>query len=358
MVTVLMAVYNAESFLREAIESILNQSFQDYEFVIVNDGSTDASAKIIASYRDTRIRCITNDRNIKLCRSLAKGVSLARGRFVARMDADDIAYPNRLERQVSAMLADPALNLLGTAVRWIDSAGTPIRRPSLVVDPVEIKWKMFFRNCFNHPTVMFRKSALQVAELNYGVIPFEVNQFITEPLDGIGDEDYLLFGLLTLAGKVGNLDETLLDYRLHGTSLTSIHAVEQSAQARRIGHALAQIYLKSSTDCSSPESRATSTSAGIDEQLTTSLLDKIAKKLKESYADTRDRQKIASLNFLYQAMLTCDSTPLWKRIIVGVRMVFGSLRVGRHDYIHVLGYVIGSQAIVTIKQKINSAYRR
>lgn len=119
-VTVLMAAYNAERFLPAAIDSILNQSFSEFELLIINDGSTDASGDIISSYRDDRIRCVTNEKNLNLCLSLAKGVMLARGDFIARMDADDIAHPTRLEKQLTAMWAQPDLDLLGTNVRWID----------------------------------------------------------------------------------------------------------------------------------------------------------------------------------------------------------------------------------------------
>src|SRR5659263_168424 len=99
-VTVLMAVYNGERYLREAIESILGQSFADFEFFIVNDGCTDSSRDIILSYRDPRIRLIDNQENIGLTKSLNIGLSLASGEYVARQDADDISYPTRIEKQI------------------------------------------------------------------------------------------------------------------------------------------------------------------------------------------------------------------------------------------------------------------
>src|SRR3990170_6306785 len=100
-ITVLMSVYNGERFLREAIESILNQTYRDFEFLIINDGSTDSSREIILSYNDPRIRLIDNELNIGLTRSLNKGLRLARGKYIARQDADDISFRKRLEKQVA-----------------------------------------------------------------------------------------------------------------------------------------------------------------------------------------------------------------------------------------------------------------
>ena len=99
-VTVLMPVYNAELFLSEAIESILRQTWSDFEYLIINDGSTDNSRKIISSFRDPRIRLVDNPSNLGLTKSLNKGLELAEGEYIARQDADDISHPKRLERQV------------------------------------------------------------------------------------------------------------------------------------------------------------------------------------------------------------------------------------------------------------------
>ena len=96
VVTVLMPVYNAEEYLVEAIESVLNQTFRDFEFLIINDGSTDRSEKIIKTFTDERIRYIRNSKNLKIVQTLNKGLALAKGIYIARMDADDISLPLRL----------------------------------------------------------------------------------------------------------------------------------------------------------------------------------------------------------------------------------------------------------------------
>jgi len=112
-VTVLMPVYNAEKYLKEAIGSILGQSFSDFEFLIINDGSTDSSVKIIKSYDDPRIRFIANEKNLGVIPTLNKGFALAQGEFIARMDADDISLPKRLELQADFMDKHPEAGAIG-----------------------------------------------------------------------------------------------------------------------------------------------------------------------------------------------------------------------------------------------------
>ncbi|HKQ33129.1 MAG TPA: glycosyltransferase family A protein, partial [Thermodesulfobacteriota bacterium] len=113
-VTVLMTVYNGEKFLNEAIDGILNQTFRDFEFLIINDGSTDGSREIIKSYKDPRINLVDNESNIGLTASLNRGLSLAGGEYIARQDADDISLPERLEKQISILERNPDIALLGS----------------------------------------------------------------------------------------------------------------------------------------------------------------------------------------------------------------------------------------------------
>src|SRR5690242_1454586 len=112
LLTVLMPVYNAERFLREAIDSILAQSLQQFEFLIIDDGSTDSSVDIIRSYTDSRIRFIQNERNLGISATLNKGIELSKTELIARMDADDISYPTRLEKQYQYFLTHPDCALL------------------------------------------------------------------------------------------------------------------------------------------------------------------------------------------------------------------------------------------------------
>ena len=112
-VTVLMPVYNCEKYLRESIESILNQTFKDFEFLIINDGSSDKSAEIVESYNDNRINFVQNEKNIGLAASLNRGLDIAKGEYIARMDADDISLPERLEKQVRFMETNPQIGICG-----------------------------------------------------------------------------------------------------------------------------------------------------------------------------------------------------------------------------------------------------
>ena len=112
LITVLMPVYNGEKYLQQAIESILKQTFTDFEFLIINDGSTDNSENIILSYDDSRIRYIKNEENLRLIRTLNKGIELAKGKYIARMDCDDISLPYRFEKQLKEFQNNPHLDMV------------------------------------------------------------------------------------------------------------------------------------------------------------------------------------------------------------------------------------------------------
>jgi len=113
-ISVIMSVYNGEKYLREAIESILNQTFRDFEFIIINDGSTDKTSEILSSYNDPRIVIINNKRNIGLTKSLNKGLKMVKGEYIARQDADDVSLPERLERMVNFLDMNRDVGLLGS----------------------------------------------------------------------------------------------------------------------------------------------------------------------------------------------------------------------------------------------------
>lgn len=342
-ITVLMAAYNAEKFLNEAIDSILNQSISEFELLIINDGSTDTTGEIIASYKDDRIRCVTNERNMNLCRSLAKGVMLARGDFIARMDADDIAHPTRLEKQLTEMLADPDLDLLGGSVRWIDECGKVIGHPRVITDPVDLKWKIFFRNCFNHPTVMIRKSALLRRSLNYGAIPDSIAAFIPERVAGIGDEDYLLFGQLCVHGKAKNLNDVLLDYRIHGNSLTAHFSQKQSDQTKRIAGALRALYLQQASSTGEENQDFELTPLGIGSALVQKQINAIAQKMRREYRELGAQRQIETHRRLQFAISDQGRQRMWKRVIVALSLVLNPAPLKMTDFPHLLRYVFGDR---------------
>jgi len=154
-VTVLMSVYNGQNYLREAIESVLCQTWSDFEFLIIDDGSTDNSREIISSFDDSRIILINNSSNIGLTKSLNYGLHQARGKFIARLDADDVSHPRRLEHQVSYLKSHSDVALLGTWAKVIDENGKALRNTCLPTNPFLLKWRMLFANQIVHSSVMF-----------------------------------------------------------------------------------------------------------------------------------------------------------------------------------------------------------
>jgi glycosyltransferase involved in cell wall biosynthesis len=220
LVTVLMSVYNGEKYLAEAIESILSQTFMDFEFLIINDGSTDASRDIILSYDDPRIALVDNDKNIGLTLSLNKGISLSKGKYIARMDADDISLPERLERQVEFMEANEDLAACGGWAYVIDGHGTLLYEARMEVDRDRILFDIFFGNQFVHGTIIFRKTILK---------SFLYNENIKYA------QDYdLWFRLLASEKVLVNIPDFIMKYRSHIENISNALYDFQEEQAAYI----------------------------------------------------------------------------------------------------------------------------
>lgn len=211
-VTVLMPVYNGEKYLREAIESILGQTFTDFEFLIINDGSSDASVDIIGSYRDQRIRLVNNDKNLGLIAALNRGLELAAGKYLARMDCDDISLPERLARQVAYMDSHQETAVCGTWFRKFGAGKDKLVR----WHPTSpgIRCGLLFDSMIAHPTVMLRQQFLKKHGLYYD--PACRNA-----------EDYALWIDVAEYGDLANLDEVLLLYRVHSAQITQSAAEGQ-----------------------------------------------------------------------------------------------------------------------------------
>jgi glycosyltransferase involved in cell wall biosynthesis len=219
-ITVLMAVYNSEQYVREAIESILNQSFHDFEFLIIDDGSTDSSPSILAEYaaRDPRIVLAPNEGNIGHANSLNKGLKMARGEYIARMDSDDISLPDRLLRQVAFMDAHPNIGICGT---WLRFFGRINQNWCLPQDDTEIRCYMFFDSPLAHPTVMMRRRIIVDHDLAY-----------KQEYDPA--EDYALWSEAAKFTAFANLPEVLFLYRAHDSQLTSVRQTTMFAAAHRV----------------------------------------------------------------------------------------------------------------------------
>lgn len=165
LVSVLLPAYNAEEYISEAIQSILNQTFTDFELIIINDGSTDNTEKEIRKFTDSRIRYLKNNENIRLIATLNKGIHLAKGKFIARMDADDISLPERLMKQVNFMNKNTDIGLLGTWFRTFNREGDTNKIVNYAVDDARIRIKHLYQIHLCHGTAMFRKSTISKCNL-------------------------------------------------------------------------------------------------------------------------------------------------------------------------------------------------
>ena len=207
--TVLMPVFNAEKHLAGAIDSILGQTYEDFEFLIIDDGSTDNSAAIINSYHDTRIRFYQNDKNMGISPTLNKGIGLAKTAYIARMDADDVSYPNRLEKQLAYLEANPDCAFVSSLARVVTEDRNFVRVDSFKSD--FFYYNLTFFSWIYHPTVMYRKKAVE-----------EVNGYTAAY-----SEDYELFWQLSRKHKFYNIPEVLLEYRESDQSLHQVLKKEE-----------------------------------------------------------------------------------------------------------------------------------
>lgn len=223
-VTVLMPMYNSARYLREAVDSILAQSFAGFELLVMDNASTDDGPAILQGYRDPRIRYVHNGGNIGLAASLNRGIDLARGAFIARMDADDIALPRRLELQVDFLRRHPEVGMCGGQVyKVVDGRRHWMWFPKRHED---IRVTLLFHTAFPHPAVMIRRSVLVEQGLRY-----------REDLRNL--EDYELWTRLTEVTRTANLPDFLLDYRVHaqqmsGSQYELVLALRREIHARMV----------------------------------------------------------------------------------------------------------------------------
>lgn len=201
-VSVVISVYNADKFLREALDSIINQSYKNYELIIIDDCSTDNSRSILQEYADSYdiIKLVLNTENIGLTKNLNKAIQLSEGLYIARMDADDISMENRLKNQVDFLEANPNIDVVGSYALDIDENGKSLRINKVPVNHSDIV-RMMPKLCpMIHPTVLFRKKMLE--NINFYNEKYRTSQ------------DYELWFRASSKGVVfHNIPETLLKYR-------------------------------------------------------------------------------------------------------------------------------------------------
>ena len=218
-VSVLMPVYNGAAYLSEAIQSILAQTFTDFEFLIIDDGSSDNSYNVAASFSDARIRLIRNSKNLGLVASLNRGLELACGEYIARMDADDISLPERLSLQVAFMDMHPDVGICGSWLQAFSSKMCSEWRSPLSHN--EIHARLLFQSALFHPTVLIRTSLINAHHLRYRS-------------DFPHAEDYELLSRSQPYCRYANIGEVLLRYRLHFNSIGSLHSDAKEYSADRI----------------------------------------------------------------------------------------------------------------------------
>ncbi len=210
-ISVVMSVLNGEKYLHESIKSILDQTYNDFEFIIINDGSTDRTLEILGDYaaRDPRFRIINNYQNMGVGYSRNIGNATARGEYIAIMDADDRSYPERFAKQVQFLDENPDVAVLGTSYikARSDNYNRLMKRFNL---PGLVRWKLIFHCELNNPSVMMRRTLISEEGFLYA--------------EGIEGEDFDFFAKVSRKHKITNLEEPLHLYRWHDRNLTFVKA--------------------------------------------------------------------------------------------------------------------------------------
>lgn len=201
-----MPVYNSVAFVHEAVKSIIEQTFSDFELIVIDDGCTDDSINIVEAFNDPRIRILKNQRNSGIVYSRNKGNEAARGRYIAPFDSDDIARNDKFEKQIAFLEKNPSFGMLGSWANLIDENGKRLRKKwKLNAPPERIPAILLFRNYFVQSAVVIRREALP--EGNY-----------TPGYDVV--EDYKMWIDIARYHKVWNYPDYLLEYRIHKKSVT------------------------------------------------------------------------------------------------------------------------------------------
>ncbi|MDD2399284.1 MAG: glycosyltransferase [Sulfurovum sp.] len=222
LISVIMPVYNGEKYLRDAIDSILNQTFTDFEFIILNDGSTDRTEEIILSYDDPRIRYIKNEINLDISETMNKGIRYAKGKYIARMDADDISLPERFERQIAIFNSFTMIQVVFSTVQLINQEGNMIENWKDDINCIsqeEIYTLLPKKNCLANPTVMMMTDIIR----NYSYNRRSKHS-----------EDYNLWLRMMSDGiSFYKIKEPLLKYRIHDNSVTQMSNKERAGSYKK-----------------------------------------------------------------------------------------------------------------------------
>ena len=233
-ITVLMSVYNGERYLRESVDSILNQTYTDFEFIIIDDGSTDSTQSIIDEYaaKDKRIITMQNNQRIHLTKSLNLGLKKARGIYIARQDADDISLPERLKTQIEYMEKNSEVGILGTSAEYIDGIGKHIKISLKQTNRNIIGWELLFHNPLIHSSVIFKSELVRsLGGYDEGFLR---------------SQDYALWSKCSSFTIINKLPNILLKHRTRYKPIHNVINIEKIPTSIRIMHNNIQTLLNKS----------------------------------------------------------------------------------------------------------------
>ncbi|MBW5446516.1 glycosyltransferase [Cohnella sp. CFH 77786] len=216
-VTILMPTYNSANYIEESVNSMLNQTFQDFELLIIDDGSQDGTWQYLERLNNPRVRLVRHLENKGVVYSLNEGIGLSTGIYIARMDADDVSVPHRLERQIAYLDANPDVGVLGGMMQWIHNG--QFQPKPCTHDGIRC-WQLFHTS-LSHPTLMMRRSVLEFHQMRYN--PYFVHA-----------EDYEFWNRMGEVTRLANLPEVLLHYRYHEGQVSNVYREVQEYNARRI----------------------------------------------------------------------------------------------------------------------------
>lgn len=218
LISVVLPVYNAELYITETINSILNQTYTNFELIIINDGSNDNSEACILQFQDQRIKYFKNEKNLKLIQTLNLGLSLAKGKYIARIDADDIALPQRFEKQIDFLEKNSEYGIVGS---FAETFGSENKKLTFVQEDVDIRYAFLTHNPFVHSSVMIRNQILTENKLSFDLTQLHV-------------EDYALWIEILNFSKGKILPEILIKYRIHENQISVVHNNTQVINTQKI----------------------------------------------------------------------------------------------------------------------------
>lgn len=230
-ISVIMSVHNGRDYVEQSIQSILNQTFTNFEFLILDDGSNDETTSILRKYilEDHRIVLFKNVENIGLTKSLNILLKSAKGRFLARIDADDVSHPNRLEKQRNYLLENPEIALLATNCDIVDKDFNYLYTHCPPSNPTALNWSLVFRNPFRHSTMMWNRNSIQGEEY------YDTNFVYTQ--------DYDLWQRIGMSSRVAVLPESLASIRTHEKTISHLQVDTQDELVTQVVKRQIEFYL-------------------------------------------------------------------------------------------------------------------